>query len=171
MASIALGYAEMAWSASCMAAGTAPGPTLCPYGWVLDVFTCEGPDSLAAFPGWRGVHGTGQTVEARFWPWLSGQSPVNLSSCSIFARIHGVCLQALPLGAAGEETASERRWNNLKGRKDFYLEAKASTVPHLPYSLDSGYPLLFVLPRLAVERGEGWVRRPRIPSRLWLLHS
>jgi len=31
-------------------------------------------------------HCTFMTVEARFWPRLSGQSPLNLSRCSLFAR-------------------------------------------------------------------------------------
>jgi hypothetical protein len=30
--------------------------------------------------------GTYKTVKARFWPWLSGSSPLNLLSCSLFAR-------------------------------------------------------------------------------------
>ena len=31
-------------------------------------------------------HGTYTTVKARFRPWLSGESPQNLMSCSLFAR-------------------------------------------------------------------------------------
>ena len=31
-------------------------------------------------------HGTLKTIEARFWPWLSGKSPQTLSSCSLFTR-------------------------------------------------------------------------------------
>ena len=30
--------------------------------------------------------GTDKTVTARFWPWLAGKSPQNLSRCSLFAR-------------------------------------------------------------------------------------
>ena len=30
--------------------------------------------------------GTYKTVKARFWPWPSGKSPYNLTSCSLFAR-------------------------------------------------------------------------------------
>jgi len=31
-------------------------------------------------------NGIYKTVKARIWPWLSGQSPGNLSSCSLFSR-------------------------------------------------------------------------------------
>jgi len=30
--------------------------------------------------------GTYKTVTARFWPWLEGKSPENVSSCSLLAR-------------------------------------------------------------------------------------
>jgi hypothetical protein len=30
--------------------------------------------------------GTCKTVKARFWPWLSGKTPFNVLSCSLFAR-------------------------------------------------------------------------------------
>ena len=32
---------------------------------------------------WRNALGTYKTVKARSWPWLSGQSPENLVSCSL----------------------------------------------------------------------------------------
>jgi len=31
-------------------------------------------------------YGTCKTVKARFWPWLSDKSPLNVSSCSLLAR-------------------------------------------------------------------------------------
>jgi len=34
--------------------------------------------------------GTYKTVKTRFWPWLSGQSPLNLLSCSLLARHRNV---------------------------------------------------------------------------------
>ena len=32
--------------------------------------------------------GTCKTIQARFWPWISGASPRNLSRCPLFAREH-----------------------------------------------------------------------------------
>ena len=37
-------------------------------------------------------YGTYKTVKARCWPWLSGESPLSLLSCSLFARKrYGTC--------------------------------------------------------------------------------
>ena len=32
-------------------------------------------------------YGTHKTVNARFWPWLSGKSPSNLLRCSLFDQV------------------------------------------------------------------------------------
>ena len=39
-------------------------------------------------------NGTCKTVKARFWPWLSGKRPANLSSCSLFSRLRGGALNS-----------------------------------------------------------------------------
>jgi len=31
-------------------------------------------------------YATHKTVKARFWPWISGKGPYNISSCPLFAR-------------------------------------------------------------------------------------
>ena len=41
----------------------------------VSTFTCQDAE-----------RGTYKTVKARFWSWLSGGSPQNLSNCSLFAR-------------------------------------------------------------------------------------
>ena len=35
-------------------------------------------------------YGTYKTVKDRFWPWISGESPFTVSSCSLFAAAVGV---------------------------------------------------------------------------------
>jgi len=46
------------------------------------------------------LQGTCKTVKAKFWPWLSGKSPYNRLSCSLFARTRtasrGCVLYILP---------------------------------------------------------------------------
>jgi len=49
----------------------------------------------------HGEHGTHETVKARFWPWLSGNSPQNRVRCSLFAR---------NLQASRHATPASRKW-------------------------------------------------------------
>ena len=60
-------------------------------------------------------HGTYKTVTARFWTWLSGERPSNVSRCSLFARTWGAGRRARQEAMRAWQEAQDGRGRVRRG--------------------------------------------------------